>query len=442
MALTEGTPQNFAANPTEPVAVKINTNIGVVVYDDIDNTRLRGRVLDISSGSLSLGATNDLNGTDRGIPDICSPENDKLVMAFRDSADADPKLKVVSRSGTTLTPGTEYTVETVTNSQNPRVATPNSTVGLMAYRKDTSTHRLVRFTISGTTLIVGSPQTHGSATDAFPLSIEPIDTNRVLYLYYNQADALGYVQVINLSSGISEGTPQVLTSVKPVQTKNRAKKMIAKLSSTKFLVIYFNEVAGDTDRIEARTVNISGDSISSVGSALTVHTGDGDFDPSTWVISASKVIIAYRNASNQSRVGTLNISGDTVTDGGDTITLTNGSGSYYNIPILADEKAVVAYSSDIANGYASLISGVPPPAVSSFAKFYHGLGSLSEKFTLPFAGVQPGAMTLDKSLGTVVMGQNAASTVPIVYSLYPYVTGVATATGMPTGTSISSLKWV
>lgn len=76
------------------------------------------------------------------------------------------------------------------------------------------------------------------------------------------------------------------------------------------------------------------------------------------------------------------------------------------------------------------------------ARFYQGAGSLSEKFTMPFGQVAPGNMTLNRTLGTVVIGSNVAAGNMVVYSDNPYVTGTATDDGLPTGTSITSTKWV
>jgi len=84
-----------------------------------------------------------------------------------------------------------------------------------------------------------------------------------------------------------------------------------------------------------------------------------------------------------------------------------------------------------------------PPATPN-ARFYFAPAgqSLTEKFTLPFPDVQPGGMTLDRTLGTVVIGSAEPSSEPVVYSTYPYVTGSATYDSFPTGTAIYSLKWI
>jgi hypothetical protein len=83
---------------------------------------------------------------------------------------------------------------------------------------------------------------------------------------------------------------------------------------------------------------------------------------------------------------------------------------------------------------------------ATYAKFYFGVGPgegvLSEKFAMPFPGVRPGAMTLNQSLGTVVIGGDEPATEAIVYSNYPYVTGTAMSVNHPTGTTVTSLKWI
>lgn len=86
---------------------------------------------------------------------------------------------------------------------------------------------------------------------------------------------------------------------------------------------------------------------------------------------------------------------------------------------------------------------VPDPATAN-ARFYFAPAgqALAEKFTLPFPGVQPGGMTLDRTLGTVVIGSDAPSNEPVVYSTYPYTTGSATYDSFPTGAAIYSLKWI
>ncbi|MCP4409171.1 MAG: hypothetical protein GY807_15720 [Gammaproteobacteria bacterium] len=92
-----------------------------------------------------------------------------------------------------------------------------------------------------------------------------------------------------------------------------------------------------------------------------------------------------------------------------------------------------------------VLPGDPIGPVTS-ARFYQGTGPgegvLVEKFTTPFTGVEPGGMTLSGSLGTVVLGANAPAGQMMVFANYPYSTGTATDTSIPTGTAITSVKWI
>lgn len=120
----------------------------------------------------------------------------------------------------------------------------------------------------------------------------------------------------------------------------------------------------------------------------------------------------------------------------------------YEMSINAAKTAVAVSITVQGNGQAFVdtISLGVVAAGSSNARFYFGSGisegSLVEQFTLPFAGVAPKAMTLKQSLGTVVMGSNAPAGVMAVYSDYPYPTGTATDTQLPTGAAITAMRWI
>lgn len=102
---------------------------------------------------------------------------------------------------------------------------------------------------------------------------------------------------------------------------------------------------------------------------------------------------------------------------------------------------LVMYDSDVSQHVvAERTDPISPP--SSLALFYHGLGILVEKFEFPFSGVLPRAMTLDKSLGTVVAGADQPSTEMVAYSQYPYAASSAITDAIPTGVAITSVKWI
>lgn len=84
------------------------------------------------------------------------------------------------------------------------------------------------------------------------------------------------------------------------------------------------------------------------------------------------------------------------------------------------------------------------PVETVGCRFYFGAlaGALQEKFTLPFSGVAPKGMTLDKALGTVVMVADGANSDPVVYSTSPYITGTVTDENFPENAAGVVAKWI
>jgi hypothetical protein len=300
-----------------------------------------------------------------------------------------------------------------------------------------------RFTRSGNTLTY----THDTAdpiTGMISPDIERMDDARLLNFYASGSDI--YFRVVNISSDVTFGTGVILPTY--TYTFTHANGGICRLSDNKGVAVL--SVYNGTDReIIAFTVNISGNTVTSYGTAITLESRAAPAEPwYCWTskIDANTVIVSYMNASNKLVFRTLSISGNTITDNGDDVT----SSASVSIGTVGDEaisplRVVRGYGIQVyldsagGNHYAFLIGGLPD---ASLARFYHGLNTLTEKFTLPFAGVQPGGMTLDRSLGTMVMGSNAPTAQPIIFSTYPYITGSSSSSGHPTGTAVTSIKWI
>lgn len=444
MALSEGTPQSLSANGSHAVQVKIDTNLSVVAYDDVDASVLRARVLDISSGSLSVGGTNDVN-TDRGKPDIATLSASAVAMVYIDAASSDDlTIRKLNISGTTITEQTADVIETSSvGSDNFRIAAVSSSVGLVAYTTGPGGHQLCRFTVSGDTITAGTPQAHGTDTSAQPLGLIKLDSSKVVYFYHDGSDYK--LQVIDISGGISEGTPSSIPSQTPYTAANGVSiRPIATISSTKGVAAFVHEAATDVLRILAFTT--SGTSIDTIGSPVDLDSSGVAVNYRVAVdqIGSSKIIISRFN-NTATVVETATVSGTTITLTEDDLSLSKTLVNYNSIPVLTTGKAVAVYGGASPQPWASLISGVPEDSGGGSGDpglFYFGQGTLEEKFTLPFSGVHPKAMTLDKALGTVVIGSKVASTDPIIYSQYPYATGTATHDGFPTGTSITVVRWI
>lgn len=82
----------------------------------------------------------------------------------------------------------------------------------------------------------------------------------------------------------------------------------------------------------------------------------------------------------------------------------------------------------------------PLPPIN--ATLWVGQGTMLEKCELPFQRSMPGAFALRESLGTVVVGSDTPDNEMVAYSNNPYASAIEADTGIPTGTSVSAIRWI
>lgn len=76
------------------------------------------------------------------------------------------------------------------------------------------------------------------------------------------------------------------------------------------------------------------------------------------------------------------------------------------------------------------------------AILYFGQGVLNEVATLGFKKSPPQGLALRDSLGTVVVGSDSPDNTMVQYAENPYTGLIEADTGIPTGTSISAIRWI
>jgi len=76
------------------------------------------------------------------------------------------------------------------------------------------------------------------------------------------------------------------------------------------------------------------------------------------------------------------------------------------------------------------------------ATLYFGVGLLEEKATLQFKKSPPQGLALRESLGTLVAGSDTPDNTMVEYTEHPYITPIESDTGIPTGTSVSAIRWI
>lgn len=98
-----------------------------------------------------------------------------------------------------------------------------------------------------------------------------------------------------------------------------------------------------------------------------------------------------------------------------------------------------------ASGYTVYVDTVyvaEAEPVAAAAQFYQGVNSLSLKSSLPFAGVRPGAMAISPDGQVAVLGSNAAAGQMVVYAANPWGSWINMTPPLPTGTAVSSVKYI
>lgn len=270
--------------------------------------------------------------------------------------------------------------------------------------------------------------------------IATVDSTKALIAYVETAGDFKAIVVSNSSDTVAAGTPATIESGASWESIQLAR------DNNGNFVLYYQNGADYTLKL----LSISGTTVSVLGTKSGTWSGTPYYggNMALWEDHGAIFHIAGAPLSLSAKQFYTNTSSINVTGCEDNALIT---GSYYNTYALAmgsldfvtiqngDTSHTFNYPELIDTSLTDAFCGAATPA-----RFYFALTgqALTEKFSLPFAGVRPEGMTLNRSLGTVVLGSDAPSNEPVVYSTYPYPTGTASYSGFPTGTAIQSLKWV
>jgi len=203
------------------------------------------------------------------------------------------------------------------------------------------------------------------------------------------------------------------------------KHAIAKLSSTKAVFAFKNGT-----QAYAYVVTISA-GVPTLGPRQDIHDS---VPTSVLAIPGDKVVISYEDGYIES----YTVSGTTITANGD-----SADAAELGPVAIVSPDLLVSVTSDADSGDAVEIGSTEvledEPAA---AKFYQGEGILTYRSDLPFAGVNPGAMAISPDGQTAVLGANAAAAQMIAYASNPWSSWTNMTTPLPTGTAVTSIKYV
>ena len=304
------------------------------------------------------------------------------------------------------------------------ICVESETVGYAVYYSASSASaRLSKFTRSGASF--SSVTSNDITANNSLFGIDALEVSKVIIIYYNGSN-YPTVSAIDTSSGVSQGSAVVLESA----VYTTALDIVALSPST--AVAMFEDGSG---QIKVCAMTVSGTTVTA-GTPLQVVASGGATRQAPGVlvkVNGATCKLCLDDGSNDV-IKTFSVSSTTISE--DSTTTVDGNG---NLAVFSDGSTQLVYVNDSDND-------LYLQSIANFATFYQGAGPgegvLSEKFTLPFSGVAPNAMTLNGTLGTVVLGANAPSGQMIVYADSPYAAGTVTDTGFPTGAAITALKWI
>jgi len=200
--------------------VSIGNNKFIIVYRDNDDSyKLKGNVITVSSGSVSIGTTRTMSN------DNCMPEklqydstNDKTLIIYKNNTSGDDEARVISVSGTTLTFGSMTTLPL----DPTDICYDSSNDRHVLVHKDGS----VIGTISGTSISFGSivafPHTHtctkvkccfDSVNNKIIIVLDTPDLNAVEMFAYTKRNISRYIGTVSGSS-ITYSTLEPITALK------------------------------------------------------------------------------------------------------------------------------------------------------------------------------------------------------------------------------------
>lgn len=362
MALIASTPTSVKVGGVFSRICKLNTDIAAITYK---SGNLYGKVCDVSGGSISLGTEQEIYAGNINSDDytIGQTISDKFAMIYaKIITDTGSEPVIVARSGNTLTegtPGSEFISTTPCVSPALGVGT-SGTVAIAGYRANGVNPQLCDFSISGDTITTGTPESPSGLMTHF-LAATGMDSDDVMIMGYDNSYNL-YFQMVNLTSGISQGTVSDSTHNLVSTFSDVWTSALGRLTDTKAICVFPRDNA--TDALSLMTINRSGTSISSYGTPTDIYTdtGGGIYGGAAIaVIDSSTILLFYRDASGDRQVQTFSISGDTITANGDTVSVSGTWSSIGGIAILDTNEAVICWEDAASDIQAVLVTGFSGP---------------------------------------------------------------------------------
>ena len=297
-SISFGTPAVFESAATLYTSVTFTDYSIVIAYTDVGNSNAGTIVRCVTSANntaISFVGHRVFNSGATYYPSITyDPSNDRVIIAYQDSADSDKGKAIVARTaGNGFALGTAVEFNSAHTSYISSTFDSSNNKAVISYRNGTNTFGTsIVGTVSGDVSIsFGSPTVFEVGSTNSISSTFDSSNNKVVIAYQDQTNSNSGTAVVGTVSGtgISFGTPVVFNN-------NDQSSYISAVydSLAQKVVIAYNNSSGYGKAIAG---TVSGTSIS-FGNSIEFRSANGTFNAAAYDSTNQKVVIAYADGGN------------------------------------------------------------------------------------------------------------------------------------------------
>lgn len=327
-----------SANTNRTRVEALSTTEAVTVYRPSTWASIYARKITASGSTVSAGSQHTVQ-TGSNITMVFSrvPGTDKFLVPYTiGSPSYDSYAMILDATGGSFSNGAALTLDTASLNQNPAGVGLSSSLCLASYHKGSSpwVHTVHRLTLSGTTLTSTHTGTLFSAgTSPGDAKFDRIDDTTGIAIYEDGGSTI-YGKTIDAASALTINSAQTLTTFSGNTTYD-----VAMLSSTAGIIVYGSSTDG---KLYARHISVSGSTITA-GSEVEVATSYTASDVKITKLSATRALVHLEDGTPNLKLVALSVSGTTVTVDGSQATLYAGNSAAYGHCNLSETLTISTY---------------------------------------------------------------------------------------------------
>lgn len=271
----------------------ISSNSILVLYNDATNFKMRGVVLSLTGTTVGINAPADIGKENSTYITSTIFDTNKVVVCYKEANASYGLCRVVTVSGTTPTPypaaasdGTAFNAAATTYIS---VSALSSTAAIVAYKNSDNKGYAKILSISGTTITPGTAYKFKDATTDYIVT-KYLTTNKAIILY--SSTTTDCLIATNSSGTLSYGSAYPITAL----ANGSIYHDINIIDTTHFL---FSGSDGLSSNGKDVIGNVNGDIIT-YNSVYTHDAGTGNFYSSNCYLGNNKSVICYQDQSNSS----------------------------------------------------------------------------------------------------------------------------------------------